>query len=236
MTLARTQERFVAMCLDREPGDVSGLAMESERARLLLYRDMVRWRFHQICGEVLPRTRSALGEDAFRARVDAWITDVRPRSRFFRDLPLLFAADALARGELPPLARDLLRLERARWHASIAEDGAAPRPFALDAIPVPSPSLSVLEVDHAVQLGGGDVPGRTLLAVYRRPDLEVETRWSSPTLHALLAGWARGDRPAIDTVREVLASEGRPPTPAFVEEMSAFLAELVERGALLGSR
>lgn len=234
MKLAETQAAFLEMCL-AEQADVSSLAADGERARLLLYRDMVRWRFHQICGEVLPRTKSALGEGAFRDAVDHWVSNGRPRSRFFRDLPMLFADHLLAR-DLPALARDLLRLERARWHANIALDGSAPQPFALEAIPVPSPSLSVFETDHAVQIGGGDAPGRTRLAVYRRLDLEIETRWSSPTMHALIVGWAAGDRPAIDTVRAVLAAEGREPTPAFVEEMSALLSELVERGAILGSR
>jgi hypothetical protein len=235
-SLAEVQARFLGICLDRDPGDVTAFAMESERARVLLYRDMVRWRFHQIARDVLPRTRAAVGEARFEALVDAWIGDRRPRSRFFRELPLELSEHALEGGALPPLARDLLLLERARWRATIAQDGAAPAAFSLEAIPVPAPSLSVFEVEHAVQLGGGDAPGRTLLAVYRRPDLEVETRWSTPTLHALLSGWALGQRPAIETVREVLAAEGRTPTPAFVDEMSAFLAELIERGAILGSR
>jgi hypothetical protein len=234
-SLAQTQRAFVALCLDQAPGNLAELAAEDEAARLLLYRDMVRWRFHQIAGEVLPRSKSLAGL-AFAPLVDRWISEARPRSRFFRDLPLAFADFALAQGALEPLVRDVLVLERARWHAAIAPDGEAPRPFELTAVPVPAPSLTTFVVDHAVQVSGGDEPKRVHLAVYRRPDLEIETRWSSPTLHALLSGWAVGDRPAIDVVRSVLAAEGREPTPTFVEEMSGFLAELIERGAILGSR
>jgi hypothetical protein len=233
--LAHLEARWIGACFASEPVP-PGLVAPAEESRLRLYRDMVRGRVLQLCAEVLPRTRTSLGPALFAELVGAWLAEVGPRSRFFRDLPELFAAHLLAQGGLPPLARDLLRLERARWRATIAPDAAPVRPFALDAIPAPHPSLSVFEADHAVQAGGGDAPHRTLLAVYRRPDLEVEVRWSAPTFHALLARWARSEELAIDSVRAVLAAEGRAPTPAFVDEMSAFLAELLERGALVGSR
>jgi hypothetical protein len=231
-TLARLEARWIGACFARD----AGLVARAEEPRLQLYREMVRGRIQQLCAEVLPRTRAALGAGVFEELVAAWLAEVGPRSRFFRDLPVLLAEHLLAQGQLLPLPRDLLALERARWHAQVAPDAGPARPFALDAIPVPHPSLSVFEADHAVQFGGDEVPRRTLLAVYRRPDLEVEVRWSTPTLHALLARWARSEEPAIDSVRAVLAAEGRAPTPDFVEEMSTFLAELLERGALIGSR
>jgi hypothetical protein len=233
--LAQLEARWLRACLERD-AESARLVAPAEAPRLRLYREMVRGRIEQLCADVLPRTRAALGAEDFEARVGAWLADVGPRSRFFRDLPGLLAEHLLAEGRLPPLPRDLLMLERARWHATIAPDAAPARPFALDAIPAPHPSLSVFEADHAVQFGGGDAPRRTLLAVYRRPDLEVEVRWSAPTFHGLLARWSRSEEPAIDSVRAVLAAEGRAPTPAFVDEMSSFLAELLERGALIGSR
>ncbi len=242
MKLKELQASFLAMCFDgAAPTDLSALADPSEARRLLLYRDMVRWRFPQIATEVFPRTKVRLGAPQFSAYVDRWTSEVRPRSRFFRDLPLEIADFMLADPELSPLVRDGLRLERARWWATIAPDvsfdgEAAPEAFSLEAIPVPSPTLTLLSTEHAVHLGGDDGDKAMHFAVYRKPDLEVTTRWSTPTLYALLEGWSRSDRPAIEVVRAVLAAEGRAPDASFVEEMTGFLATLLEEGALLGSR
>ncbi len=242
MKLKELQASFLAMCFDdAAPTDLSALADPSEARRLLLYRDMVRWRFPQIANEVFPRTKVRLGAPQFSAYVDRWTSEVRPRSRFFRDLPLEIADFMLADPELPRLVRDGLALERARWWATIAPDvsfdgEAAPEAFSLEAIPIPSPTLTLLSTEHAVHLGGDDGKKAMHFAVYRKPDLEVTTRWSTPTLYALLEGWSRSDRPAIEVVRSVLAAEGRSPDASFVEEMTGFLATLLEEGALLGSR
>lgn len=245
MKLKELQASFLAMCFDGQaPRDLSGLADPSEAKRLLLYRDMVRWRFPQLASEVFPRTKERLGAPQFSAYVDRWTTEARPRSRFFRDLPLEIADFMLADPELPRLVRDGLALERARWWANIAPDAAADgasgagdvQPFSLERIPVPSPSLTLLSTEHAVHLGGDDGAKVMHFAVYRKPDLEVTTRWSTPTLYALLEGWRRSDRAAIEVVRAVLAAEGRAPDAAFVEEMTGFLSTLLEEGALVGSR
>ena len=242
MRLAELEQRFLSMCLSQEvPSELGALASEAEQKRLLLYRDMVRWRFHHLAGDVLTRSKAAMGAEAFDAAIDRWIASPGPRSRFFRDLPLEIADHLLAE-PVSPLVADVLRLERARWSANIAPDASETVvPFALEAVPVPSPSLVIFEADHAVHAaalqGPGDQrPQRMHYAVYRKPDLSVTTRWSSATLAALLRGWAEGKVPAIETVRAVLAAEGREPTSAFVEEMTTYLAALLEDGALLGSR
>lgn len=239
MKLAELEQRFVSLCLSPEAPDadvLSTLASEAEQKRLALYRDMVRWRFHHLAGDVLARTKKELGEPAFVAAIDRWIAAPGPRSRFFRDLPLEMADFLLAQSP-STFARDLLVLERARWVANIAPDSDVPVvPFALEAIPVASPSLVIFDADHAVHAAGDGSAQRMHYAVYRKPDLTVTTRWSSATLQALLRGWAEGKVPAIDTVRAVLAAEGREPSSAFVEEMTTYLAALLEDGALLGSR
>ena len=52
----------------------------------------------------------------------------------------------------------------------------------------------------------------------------------------LVREWHRGDAPAIEGVRRVLAEEGRAADAAFVDRMTTLLAALLEGGAILGSR
>lgn len=236
MKLGEIESGVIAMCLSPAPPEATPLASEAEQKRILIYRGMVRHRFHELTQNVHVRTRARMGDEALADAVDRWMAERGPRSRFFRDVAVE-VADFMLEGELDPLARDLLQLERARWIAGIAPDGApAPQPFTLEAICVTAPSLVLFRSEHAVHLGGEDRPQVTHYAVYRKPDLDLTTRWFNPTLAALLAGWAEGARPAIDVVRAVLADEKREATPAFVQEMTSFLATLIEEGAILGSR
>jgi hypothetical protein len=64
----------------------------------------------------------------------------------------------------------------------------------------------------------------------------VETRWMNDALAAILDRWIDGEESAIDAVRAAMSSLGREPTPEIVDAMSGLLAELLERGGMLGSR
>lgn|GEM_PF-2681945 len=236
MKLADVESGVIAMCLSPAAPAVSALASEAEQKRILIYRNMVRFRFQELAGNMYLRTKARMGQDALHAAVDRWMAERGPRSRFFRDMAVEIG-DFMLEGELDPLARDLLQLERARWIAGIAVDGEpAPKPFALESICVTAPSLVLFRSAHAVHLGGDDRPVATHYAVYRKPDLDLTTRWFNPTLARLLSGWAEGERPAIEVVRGVLAEEAREASPTFVQEMTSFLATLIEEGAILGSR
>lgn len=226
-----------------DEADLALLAPEAgrERERIQVYRELGRHRIHELVRSALPRTSDALGDTG--ARIDAWLAIDVPRSRFFRDLPLLFAAhlDAQLEGapdaSVPPFARDLLALESARWRAMIAVEDTSPVvPFDLEKVPAPSATLHVLSPGWSVHREGAPEPGRFFVCVYRRPDHVVETRWSERVHGRLVEAWARADRPAIDAVRAVLADEGLSPDHAFVERMSELLTTLLERGALRGSR
>ena len=94
-------------------------------------------------------------------------------------------------------------------------------------MPIPSSTLRLLTTEWSVHTSGDEAPerGTFRLAVYRRPDHRVETRWMEPI-------WAR---PAIDSVRAALSEHGRVADASFVDEMTTFVALLVDNGALLGS-
>ena len=74
------------------------------------------------------------------------------------------------------------------------------------------------------------------VAVYRRRDGIVETRWMDATMASILDLWILGELPAIEAVRVALAARSREPTTEIVDQMSELLAQLLERGGMLGSR
>lgn len=233
-SVAELQRAMQRVCFDRAPS-ADDLATLGEQAAL--YRDLVRSRLRELISKALPRTERALG----RARVTeifvGWLAEAPPRSRFFREVIPSFTAFALA--GLEGLPADVLRLESVRWESAwrTGEIPSEIEDFDLEKVAVPHPSLRVLELGHAVHRDE-DPPaaGTFYVCVHRRPDHLVETRTLDATSYALVRAWARGDRPAIAVVREVLASESRSADAAFVEKMGALLAALVESGALLGSR
>ena len=223
-----------------DEADVTSLAAPGERERVLLYRELARSRIRELMASALPRTSAALPD--LPGRVERWLAIAPPGSRFFRDLPLTFAAhllDALAEraDDTPAYVPDLVRLESARWHAMIAvESTDAVVEFDLEKVPVPSATLTVLAPTWSVHLGGEPKPGRFYVSVYRRPDHIIETRWTDRVLGLLVEGWARAERPAIETVREALAAEALAPDHTFVDRMGEHLSTLLEGGALRGSR
>lgn len=244
--LGPLQEAMLRVLFHDEPSgtDLATLAPDAgkERARVLLYRELARHRLCDVVRLAFPRTIAALPRAS--DRLDAWLAAEVPRSRFFRDVPLAFGpwlvsdlVRADATSAAPPYTADLARLEAARWRAMIeVEDDARVVPFDLEKVPAPSATLTVLCPTWSVHLEGDPEPGRYFVSVYRRPDHVVETRWTERVPGLLLEAWARGTSSAIDSVRSVLAAEGRSADHAFVERMSELLATLLERGALRGSR
>jgi hypothetical protein len=208
-----------------------------------VYRDMVRTRLRDLVAAAHPRTTRAIGRAAMDALADRHIESMPLSTRFFREHAERFgpwAIEALAREPIGPAwSRDLLRLEAAQWPANYRPSPPPSElvPFDLELVPVPSRTLTLLSLEWSVHAAADRDPERGYfdLAVYRRPDHLVETRWMAPIWAALLARMSRGNEPAITSVRETLASHARAPDAAFVDEMTTFVAALVDNGALLGS-
>lgn len=228
-----------------DPADVALLSQGGggPERRFALYRELVRSRLRDLVASAYPRTTRALGRARLEALAEAHLTAQPPDTRFFREHAERFGAWAIealrAQPAEPAWAHDLLRLEEAQWQANYRP---APRPtacvdFDLELVPIPSPTLRLLEVGWSVHTSGDQTPvaGHWRLAVYRRPDHRVETRWMEPIWASLLADLARAEGPAIDSVRAALAAHRRTADAAFVDEMSTFVSLLVDNGALLGS-
>jgi hypothetical protein len=221
--------------LEREGGGPGG--------RFGLYRTLVHTRLRDLVAAAYPRTTLAIGRPKMDAMAEAHLASGALGTRFFREHAERFgswAIDALERAPLPPAwSRDLLRLEEAQWQANYRP---SPRPerladFDLELVPIPSRTLRLLTTEWSVHTSGEAAPERGIfrLAVYRRPDHRVETRWMEPIWASLIADFARGERPAIESVRAVLREHGRAADAAFVDEMTTFVALLVDNGALHGS-
>lgn len=243
--LDRTLASFDRVLFDAtpSPADLTTLTADgtsTDGARFLLYRDLVRSRLRDLVATALPRTTSLLGRAAMDREVDARLSQRPPGTRFFREVVLEIVEPEAPRlaSDTHPHADDLARLELAQWRAMFVDPPMpATRDFDFAARPVVTPTMQRLRLTHSVHLV--DRPparGTFHVFVYRRRDHVVETRWMNDTLAAILERWMRGEESAIDGVRAAMTSLGREPTPEIVDAMSGLLAELLERGGMLGSR
>jgi hypothetical protein len=241
--LDRTLAAFDRVLFDATPAtsDLAQLDPTSARGdRFLLYRELVRSRLRDLVAAALPRTTAVLGRAAMDREVDARLSRRAPTTRFFREVATEIvdpSAPGLASDAHPELD-DLARLELAQWRAMFV-DPAMPvtRDFDFAARPLVTPTMQRLRLTCSVHVVDRPlVRGSFHVFVYRRRDHVVETRWMSDDLAAILDRWIDGEESAIDAVRAALSSLGRGPTPEIVEAMSGLLAELLERGGMLGSR
>lgn len=238
---------FTRVCVAERIDEADVAVLEREgggpRGRFALYRDLVHNRLRDLVAAAYPRTTRALGPAKMDALTDTHVAESALDTRFFREHAERFGDWAIARlaGQSlePAWAHDLLRLEAAQWQANYRP---SPRPeriadFDLERVPIPSKTLRLLETTWSVHTSGDGVPerGTYRIAVYRRPDHRVETRWMEPLWATLLTDLARGERPAIDSVRDALRTHGRAADAGFVDEMTTFVALLVDNGALHGS-
>lgn len=243
-TLDDTLSAFDRVVFATHPSD-DDLAIlgASRRDRFVLYRELVRSRFRDLVASALPRTAARLGRGPLDALVEARLSESPPTTRFFREVveQLVTPEDARwPRAALPEI-EDLVRLELAQWHANWSEPESERRTpfvaFEFTRVPLLAPTFRRFDLGFSVHRP--ELPleaGRFHVAVYRRADGIVETRWMDAALAAILDGWLEGDRSAIDVVRSVLAARAEPSPEHVVERMSGLLAELLERGGVLGSR
>ncbi|HKQ69426.1 MAG TPA: putative DNA-binding domain-containing protein [Polyangiaceae bacterium] len=251
MTLRDYQQSMRSVLLDREVTRESWQALGGDVKRWQAYRRMVRSRFYQTIDHGFERLASALGEERFHQLVDAFLATEPPRSPYLRDLPREFlrffeARWPSLRGEitLPPYALDLARYEWAELETAYSFEevrAAEVGPLAMDAVAVLSPAHRLLELSYAVHtlgVAGDDAVAErpTWLCLYRDPaSHEVTTLDVTKVAWRMLVDIGRAEIPLTDIVRDAAKGEGVEVDVAFVEALSTLLADLVERGVILGS-
>jgi len=216
-------------------------------ARLLLYRKLVRRTLRGAIRQEVPRTAARLAA-RFDADVERWLDTELPRSHYLRDVAFelvawarpRWAADAAVPAWMGELAQHEL-MELAVATTPAAAPIAPPAPLALDRGLAFHQAARVIRYRHAVHQLSADLdardeppPRETALFAYR--DAEGEVRWlelsplaarlveralEGETLQAALAG-ACAD--TAETLRQPV-----------LEGAAQLLADLAERGALLGS-
>jgi hypothetical protein len=257
MTWLDYQRAMKDALLAEGPSHEAWRALGNETARWQAYRRMVRSRFYQTIDHAFERLIGVVGVERFHRVVDRFLAEDPPRSPYLRDLPGEFLRfvekhpSALAEPEpLPPYALDLMRYEWAELDAAYShEEVRADDVVALDMQrpAVLSPAHRLLRLEHRVHAIGTDGAGapaeRALvhLLLYRdRHTHEVETLELTPVAATMLATISRLDPrvpplPLVDVVRQASSAHGAAVDVAFVEALSALLADLTERGVLLGS-
>ncbi|HEY8376665.1 MAG TPA: DUF692 family multinuclear iron-containing protein, partial [Nannocystis sp.] len=221
--------------------------------RLLVYRHLIRGTIRGVIADLLPRTAAVRGQDALAADVDAWLAAVGPRSRLLRDLPREFVAWVAPRwskehapsdiSEAPAWLLDLAHHEILTREAAAApsQPFAPARPFALDArlrfdasVRLARHAYAVHELPEAPT--PADAPRRAdvALLLYRDREHTVRTLDLSPLAAALLAALLHDDATVEVAVRQAAAGAGLDLDDDLLARISALLADLAGRGALLG--
>lgn len=234
-----------------------GIAKEDAEAilaspiRLGLYRRLVRHNVVSVVGIMLERTRARLEAHvpgAFDRSVDAFLAEQGPRTPHLRDVPgelLAWAAPRWRKDErIPPWLADYAELELVDFTIAVAPRPAPPPPLAdvtADRALVFADPRVIVHLAWAVhEVPASDVhaaPARrdVHLLVYR--DAQHATRildltpLASVILERLFAG-----RPLARAMVEACESSGHPLDDSVLGGAARLLADLGERGVLLGAR
>ncbi|MCC6669386.1 MAG: putative DNA-binding domain-containing protein [Polyangiaceae bacterium] len=235
--------------------DQSGVDREDAQAivdagvdRLFVYRTLIRTTLREAVECAIPRTAHRLGAvfDEYFAR---YLREVGPRSRFLRDVTTelldfcapLWAADR----RVPPWAMDLARHEAVQVvvASELAGPGNANRqPLELE-LPVRFvEAVRLMRYDHAVHRLSDALQDRTppvteptRLLVYRSPEHDVRYLELTPLAAAILERLLAG-APLGAAVVEACRAAGTPLGESVRSGTATLLADLAERGALLGPK
>ncbi len=210
---------------DAPAADFANLGHEPSRWKA--YRRMVRSRFYETIDHGFERLKNIVGSERFHLLVDRFLAIERPRSIYLRDIP----------GEF------LQFLER-HWEPISREHGLAA--YVLDLARYEwaelEPAHRLLDLEYPVHRLGTDQEGGALgrepisLCLYRDSKThDVETLELTPVAARLFV-LIEQQTTALDQVVRSAADAARLPVDlAFIEALSVLLADLLERGVLLGS-
>ena len=229
------------VCFDIEPSEDDLEALGS-RERWLVYRGLVRTRLVGVVEAALPRTKRAVGDAAFAATLDVWMSGGGPATRYFRNVPNDFAELAIVtwQGCERPWVADLARYEIARWWVR----HAPPNPTAVDALsfdarPVLATAVRVLRLDYPVHEPESPDQGYpaqpTLLCLYRDHRHRAVPKRLNPIAADLLEAWQGGEETVAESVERVARDHGVEIGAGFVEKLSTLITGLVTEGVILGS-
>lgn len=217
--------------------------------RLSLYRRLVRNNLTGVTEKMLKRTRARLNgavDGAFDASFAAFLEEVGPRTHYLRDVPGEFLDWVeprwRARPELPRWVGDLARHELVQFQVAAASE-AERGPELGDARPdrplVFAGHVRLMRYGYAVHELPLDEADRTeplerptALLVHRDDDGAVQSLELTPFAAAIVGRLLDGAA-LLDAVRAAASDVG---ASSGVLDVARFLADLGERGIVLGGR
>lgn len=239
----------VQACLERQgvdQEDVQAILADGVD-RLLVYRKLVRGTLRDALDAAIPRTMARLGP-VFDEHFDAWLRERAPRSRYLRDVTtelLDFCAPRWASDpRVPAWAMDLARHEAVQ--IVVASEQARPREREPGELSLDAPvrfieAVRLMRYAFAVHRLSDDAGDRTAppaeptaLFVYRSPEHEVRYLETSALAADILERLLSGE-PLGEAIRRAASESGQALQPRVLEGTATLLADLAERGALLGA-
>ena len=240
--LADTAKAIQRVCFDSEPSEAD-LAFLGSKERWLVYRSLVRTRLIGVIEAALPRTRSAIGDDALGRMIDEWLGAGGSKTRYFRKVPNELADFAIPiwRATAPPWMADLARYEITRWTVRHAPPEPIPdAAFSFERRPVVGTGVAVLRLDHRVNEAptpeGGYERDPVILCIHRNGKHIAVSQTLNPLAADLLEAWQQGEETVAESVQRVAESRDTPIGPAFIEKLSTLVATFIQRGILLGGK
>jgi hypothetical protein len=222
-------------------------ALTRDFPRLLVYRKLVRGNLREALRAVMPRSLARLGA-RFEPYFDEFLRVAPPVTHYLRELTPRFLDFALPRwaadSSLPGYISDLARHEAVQ--VEVASLFARPRDYvaaelAIDESVAFIDAVRLVHYDWAVHRLPDDetsvaLPERvpTSLLVYRSPEHDVRYLELGPFAGALLSGLL-GRRSSLRVaLTEAAQQVGLALDDELLKRAARLLAELAERGALLG--
>lgn len=221
--------------------------LAAARSRLFVYRDLVRGTLWEAMQATIPRTVSRLGE-VFEDYFGKFLAERGPRTHYLRDAPrelLEFCAPLWsADPRVPPYAMDLARHEYVQIEVGSERARSAhaePQPLELDAAVQFIEAVRLMRYDHAVHRlsvspedRGVPEASPTSILVYRSPAHEVRYLELTPLAAAILERLLRPNASLRSAILHACEALGQPLAPSVLDGTARLLADLAERGAVLG--
>jgi hypothetical protein len=219
--------------------------------RLALYRRLVRNNLVGVTHRMMPRTRARLNAlgGLFDAAFDTFLEARGPRTHYLRDVPAEFLAWATSHwrdhSRVPAYAADLAAHELVEFEICAMPSSPAAPPLAevaLDRALIFSDALRLMRYDHAVHLLPADEADRSepearavTLLVYRDAEHSARFLELSPLAAAIITRLLSGE-PLGEGIARACAALEHALSDAILADTARLLADLGERGVLLGAR
>jgi uncharacterized protein len=226
-------------------------ALLAAPARLLVYRSLIRNGLGTVVLRMLPRTRARLDAACpgrFEADLASFAQDPGPRTHYLRDVPAEFFAWVTPRwrgdAAVPAYLVDLAAFELAQFAVAASASSRAPEQptdLALDRPLAFTDSMRLLRSAWAVHElpadeSATDPPASRDVTLLAYRDATHAVRWLelTPLAGDVVATLATGE-PLGAALERACAAHGVTPA-AVLPDLARLLADLGDRGVLLGAR